>query len=165
MSKAYGVVGPLKVDYPVGLTPLDPVPDGPFRRVTGTLCDGAPFVGLIGNLRCRGVSGAIILGGTISGAGTDDDVQPFRTALGLDQISVDPARTTLALEIGRLYPDLAGSIVGLDLVRLDVATVPERSQLLGNLLCWLADLLDTGDQPQAIAALLNRILAWSGLGR
>lgn len=138
---------------------------GRAQRVTGRLRDGTQFVGMTRNLRCRAVDGVITLGGTISGTGLAVDVQPFRTALDLDQIDIDRPRTTLTLDIGRLYPDFAGSVVELDPVQIDVTAVPERSQLLGNLLSWLADLLDAEDQPQGTSALLNRILSWSGLSR
>jgi len=165
MSEAYGIARSLRVVQPGDRQAGDPGVAEPVRRATGTLRDGTPFVGVIGNLRCRIVDGVLTLGGTISGAGPTVDVQPFRTTVGIDQIGVDRSRTTLTLPIGRLSADHAGSIVELDPLQLDVTAVPERSQLLGNLLCWLADLLDTEDQPQATAALLNRILSWSGLGR
>jgi len=69
----------------------------------------------------------------------------------------------LHLELGPLDLDLLGLVVHLDRVVLDIAAEPGPGNLLGNLLCSVAGLLD-GGLPIAgllnqIANLLNQILA------
>jgi hypothetical protein len=55
--------------------------------------------------------------------------------------------------------NLLGLVVHLDRVVLDISAVPGAGNLLGNLLCAVAGLLDGGGPLVAIAILLNRILA------
>jgi hypothetical protein len=66
----------------------------------------------------------------------------------------------LHLELGPLDLDLLGLQVHLDKVVLDVTAQPGPGNLLGNLLCAVAGLLDPGPGPLGqIAQLLNQILA------
>jgi hypothetical protein len=55
-----------------------------------------------------------------------------------------------------------GTEIDLDEVHLDITAVPGAGNLLGNLLCAVAGLLDNGGPLQGITALLDRLLA--GLG-
>ena len=70
----------------------------------------------------------------------------------------------LHLELGPLDLDLLGLVVHLDQVVLDITAEQGPGNLLGNLLCAVAGLLDnTGGGPlQGIAQLLNQILAILG---
>ena len=76
----------------------------------------------------------------------------------------------LHLELGPLDLNLLGLVVHLDRVVLDVTAVPGPGNLLGNLLCAVAGLLDglnlsaiLGDLLQRLIGGLIRIL--EGLGR
>jgi hypothetical protein len=77
-------------------------------------------------------------------------------------ISAQAVCGILHLELGPLDLDLLGLVVHLDRVVLDISAESGPGNLLGNLLCSVAGLLDGGliggllDQ---IAALLNQILA------
>ena len=66
----------------------------------------------------------------------------------------------LHLELGPLNLDLLGLQVSLNRVILDITAVPGAGNLLGNLLCFVAGLLDN---PSGLATLLNQILGALGL--
>ena len=68
----------------------------------------------------------------------------------------------LHLELGPLDLNLLGLVIHLDRVVLDISAVPGAGNLLGNLLCAVAGLLDGGGPLTVIAMLLNRILAILG---
>jgi hypothetical protein len=77
-----------------------------------------------------------------------------------------PACDILNLVLGPLDLNILGLEIHLDQVVLDIVAQPGAGQLLGNLLCAVAGLLD-GPSPLAgalngIAALLNRILSILG---
>ena len=68
----------------------------------------------------------------------------------------------LDLTLGPLDLDLLGLVVHLDTVHLDITAQQGPGNLLGNLLCAVAGLLDNSSSPtalQQIANLLNQILA------
>jgi hypothetical protein len=73
----------------------------------------------------------------------------------------------LSLTLGPLHLDVLGLVVDLNQVNLDITAVPGSGNLLGNLLCAVAGLLDnTGGATgglsgllQGITNLLNQILA------
>ncbi len=70
----------------------------------------------------------------------------------------------LDLVLGPLDLNLLGLVVHLDTVHLNITAVPGPGNLLGNLLCAVAGLLDNtgggtaGGALNGIAALLNNIL-------
>jgi hypothetical protein len=68
----------------------------------------------------------------------------------------------LHLELGPLDLDLLGLVVHLDRVVLDITAVPGAGNLLGNLLCSVTNLLNTGGALTQIANLLNQILGLLG---
>lgn len=64
----------------------------------------------------------------------------------------------LHLVLGPLDLNLLGLVVHLDQVVLDITAEQGPGNLLGNLLCAIAGLLDRGGPLQGLAALLNNIL-------
>lgn len=64
----------------------------------------------------------------------------------------------LHLELGPLDLDLLGLQVHLDRVVLDITAQPGPGNLLGNLLCAIAGLLDGVDLDGILANLLQRLL-------
>jgi hypothetical protein len=69
----------------------------------------------------------------------------------------------LNLVLGPVDLDLLGLVVHLDVVHLNITAEEGPGNLLGNLLCAVAGLLDQpGTTPNALAALLNQILAILG---
>ena len=76
---------------------------------------------------------------------------------------VVPAQATgsceiLDLTLGPLDLDLLGLVVHLDQVHLNITAESGPGNLLGNLLCAVAGLLDNGGALTQIASLLNQIL-------
>jgi len=65
----------------------------------------------------------------------------------------------LHLELGPLDLDLLGLVVHLDKVVLDITAQPGAGNLLGNLLCAIANLLNSNGGLSTIVNLLNQILA------
>jgi hypothetical protein len=69
----------------------------------------------------------------------------------------------LDLTIGPIHLDLLGLVVDTNAIHLNITAVPGAGNLLGNLLCAVAGLLDNTNQPLAgIANLLNNILRQGG---
>jgi hypothetical protein len=84
-----------------------------------------------------------------SGATLDISKQFQTTAVaqtGTDTGGFSTAQATscsiLNLDIGRIHLDLLGLVVDLSPIHLDVTAVPGAGNLLGNLLCAVAGLLD-----------------------
>jgi len=124
--------------------------------VTGTL-GGAPFVGQITNLDTSVVSGVLQLAGTLTGTGLPAGGIDF--LLPITDLLVNDACTILDLDLGPLHLDLLGLVIDLNAIHLDITAVPGAGNLLGNLLCAVAGLLDNGGPLQGITALLDRLLA------
>ena len=68
----------------------------------------------------------------------------------------------LHLELGPLDLDVLGLVIHLDRVVLDITAVPGAGNLLGNLLCSVTNLLNSGGALTQIANLLNQILGLLG---
>jgi hypothetical protein len=66
------------------------------------------------------------------------------------------------LTLGPLDLNLLGLQVHLDRVVLDITAQSGPGNLLGNLLCSVAHLLDGAPSPTALSLLLNRIIALLG---
>jgi len=127
---------------------------------------GTNFTGAISDLTARYVDGAIQLTGTITGTrtvgGVSTPVNDTFTAV-VDSLAVGGACTILDLDLGPLHLDLLGLVIDLNAIHLDITAVPGAGNLLGNLLCAVAGLLDGGGPLAGIAALLNRLLTGLGL--
>jgi hypothetical protein len=65
----------------------------------------------------------------------------------------------LNLKLGPLNLNLLGLNVHLNRVHLTITAIPGAGNLLGNLLCRIAGLLNGGGSLTQIATLLNRVLA------
>ena len=130
--------------------------------VTGTLPNGTAFTGALSDLTTRVVGGVLTLTGTVTGTGLPAGGTPFTAPI---QDLVTPAGCTiLTLDLGPLHLDLLGLVIDLAPINLDITAVPGAGNLLGNLLCAIAGLLDgPGGALNGIAALLNRLLTGLGL--
>jgi hypothetical protein len=130
--------------------------------VTGTLPNGTAFTGALSNLTTSVVGGVLTLTGTVTGTGLPAGGTPFTAPI---QDLVTPAGCTiLTLDLGPLHLDLLGLVIDLAPINLDITAVPGAGNLLGNLLCAIAGLLDgPGGALNGIAALLNRLLTGLGL--
>ncbi len=72
--------------------------------------------------------------------------------------SLSPRRI-LFLDLGPIFLDVLGLVVDLSAITLDIHAVPGAGNLLGNLLCAVAGLLDGGLFTGGLAGLLDRLLA------
>lgn len=136
--------------------------------VTGTTPDGGAVAGTFEITRFANQGGNLVAVGTFTGAITDaagatiaSGTQALTLPVAVTQASCD----ILNLVLGPLHLNLLGLVVDLNQVELDITAVPGAGNLLGNLLCAVAGLLDGAGPLGAISALLNRILAiLGGLG-
>jgi ABC-type glycerol-3-phosphate transport system substrate-binding protein len=122
----------------------------------GTATDGTVVEGAVTGLTAtvNEATGGVDLTGTIAGFG--EFTAPL---LGATQENCD----ILFLDLGPLTLDLLGLEVNLSQIILDINAVPGPGNLLGNLLCAVAGLLDGGNASgNAIANLLNRLLGLLG---
>jgi len=103
--------------------------------VTGTLPDGRTFTGQLSQLAVSVVNGVPMLSGMIAGTGLPVAGTPFTTASSSAQATC----RVLTLNLQPLNLDLLGLVVNLDEVNLVIDAVQGPGNLLGNLLCALAN--------------------------
>ena len=117
--------------------------------------------------------------GSVNGGPTKTDPTAYAQVTSVDQHSITGGATNaattqqatscnvLSLTLGPLHLDLLGLVVDLNQVNLDITAQPGAGNLLGNLLCSVAGLLDNtggatgglGGLLTGITNLLNQILA------
>jgi hypothetical protein len=130
--------------------------DGLLIPVTGS-GGGATFAGTLNLLQFvrdgSTVAAVGVLTGTVTNAAgqTTSIVQTVRLPVAITQATCD----ILHLDLGPLSLDLLGLQIDLSRIVLDITAESGAGNLLGNLLCAVAGLLDN---PSGLARLLNRIL-------
>lgn len=143
-----------------------PAASGLTTPVTGTLANaGGTFNGTFTITRFATQNGALAAVGTLSGTLTDTLGNVIGTVTNVPvTIPLAAAGTCqiLHLTLGPLDLNLLGLMVHLDRVVLDISAQPGPGNLLGNLLCGIAGLLDGGAGANAIARLLNQLLGLLG---
>jgi hypothetical protein len=139
----------------------DAHPEATILPVTGTLPDGSAFTGSLSNLSTKVVGGVVQLTGTITGTGLPAGGTTFTAPI--QSLQAAGSCSVLTLNLGPLHLDLLGLVVDLAPVNLDITAVPGAGNLLGNLVCAIAHLLDGPAPLGGIAALLNRLLTGLGL--
>ena len=142
-------------------TKAAPTVQGITVPITGTGASGSTFNGSLDITRFAVQNGQLAALGTLTGTLTDSlghVIGPVNQPVSLP---VDPSGSCqiLHLTLGPLDLTLLGLMVHLDQVVLDITAQQGPGNLLGNLLCAVAHLLDnTGNPLGGLAALLNRIL-------
>lgn len=91
---------------------------------------------------------------TVGGAVIEVVNAPFTAPLQV----IDATCEILTLDIGAIHLDLLGLVVDTTPIGVDITAVSAPGNLLGNLLCAVAHLLDGNASLNAIAALLDHIL-------
>ncbi|WP_432559425.1 hypothetical protein [Granulicoccus sp. GXG6511] len=147
---------------------------------TGTDQNGNAVQGTITKLRTYVQNGKLMATGSVVTADPATGQQvtaPFTTAvkdvrvtgssMAAARAEIPSGCTVLNLELAPLQLDLLGLVVTLpNPLVVDITAVPGAGNLLGNLLCSVAGILDGGGllsgAINGISALLNRLL--SGLG-
>ena len=136
--------------------------------VRGTLTDGGKFRGTVDDLHASvSDAGKVVIRGVLNGTATDGQGntaqvvdRSFRTVL--DRADIAQATCDiLQLRLGPLNLDLLGLNVDLNRVVLNITAEQGPGNLLGNLLCAIAGLLDGtppfGSIGDVLANLLNAI--------
>jgi len=111
------------------------------------------------------VDGVLTATGTITGTVTalvggiptqiDVTDSPFTAPLTIPSATCD----ILTLNVGAIHLDLLGLVVDTSPIDVLISAAAAPGNLLGNLLCAVAHLLDGNAPLNAIAALLDRIIA------
>jgi hypothetical protein len=130
--------------------------------VTGTLANGGAFSGSYTITRFVNQGGNLVARGTLSGTLTNAAGGVIGTVTNVP-VTVPVAAaagscTILDLTLGPLHLNLLGLIVDLNQVHLVITAQQGSGNLLGNLLCAVANLLNGGGPLGALAGLLNNIL-------
>jgi hypothetical protein len=110
------------------------------------------------------VDGVVTAVGTLIGTlttptGTTSVVRNL--AIPVDPVTTQATCEILHLELGPLDLNLLGVVIHLNQIVLDIDAVSGAGNLLGNLLCAVAGLLDGGALGN-VGALLTRILSILG---
>jgi hypothetical protein len=143
---------------------------GGTLQVRGVLEDGRKFVGRVSELHASvNDAGRLVISGVLNGRALENGEvvgrvvdEAFRTTVSRSEI-LQATCEILRLELGPLHLDVLGLQVDLNRVVLVITAVEGPGNLLGNLLCALAGLLDN-DVPLSriaddVADILNRIFA------
>jgi len=119
---------------------------------------GATFNGTFTLQRFATQNGQLVAVGNVSGTVSNASgvVGTILRTVALPAAVVDPSCQILHLDLGPLALDLLGLQINLSRVVLDITAQPGPGNLLGNLLCGVANLLNN---PGGLAQLLNNILA------
>jgi hypothetical protein len=107
--------------------------------------------------------GVLTVAGTLTGEVTDAAGNVIETITGiafettatLANGGMQPRCDILFLDLGPLHLDVLGLVVDLSDIQLDIHAVPGAGNLLGNLLCAVAGLLDG---PSPLGNVLNNLL-------
>jgi hypothetical protein len=149
-----------------GASPKAPVPvSGPVTGAAAT--GGSTFAGVLNIQRFARQNGALVAIGTVVGTVTDATGGIVGTVLQPVAVPVDTAASTATCEIlnlvlGPLDLNLLGLQVHLNQVVLNITAVPGAGNLLGNLLCAIAGLLNGPSPIAGLVGLLNNLLGALG---
>lgn len=139
-----------------GLTVSCTTPACLTQSITGTAPNG-DAVNLTSTVtRFTQQRGALLA--VVSTTGTVGTQQVNQTStVPVTKLAADPSCTILDLTLGPLHLNLLGLVVDLNQVHLTITGQTGPGNLLGNLLCGLANALN-GSQAGGLAPLLNQLL-------
>jgi len=139
-----------------------PKVDGASSVVASDAAGTTPVAGELTNLvfSVDKATGNLLASGTF----TATDIVPGESADFTDAVVAanEASCTILDLTLGPLDLDLLGLEVHLNQVHLVIEATPGPGNLLGNLLCAVANLLNGGIFNNGLANLLNRIVGLLG---
>jgi hypothetical protein len=155
-----------------------PARHSPFEKVDvgGDIATGGTFQGKLDVISFgQDATGALVANGLLTGVLKDANGHPLGSVTN-EYVSLPAQLTTsgrtnapsavcpiLHLTLGPLDLNLLGLTVHLNRVVLNLDAVSGPGNLLGNLLCAVAHLLDGGGALQQIIDLLNRIIDLASL--
>ena len=150
-------------------TAAPPTVTNPLKNIpiTGTTADGGNFTGTLTITQFTAQNGQLAAVGTLTGTLVD---AAGNTVGQVSQTVTVPAQISgscqiLHLELGPLDLDLLGLQVHLDRVVLDITAQQGPGNLLGNLLCAIANLLNGNASQNALntlVGLINQLLRLLG---
>ncbi len=155
------------------LAPAAQAAHGDAIPVRGKLTDGGSFRGTVSDLHATtNRAGNLVIRGVLNGRAVSADGEvgrvvdkAFRTTVQRSEITQSTC-DILRLNLGPLHLDVLGLVVDLNRVILTITAEQGPGNLLGNLLCAVAGLLDggvdLGSIGDALANLLNRIFGLLG---
>lgn len=151
--------------FSAAAAPSAQVVDPTVIPISGTIPDiGGAFDGTFDLNRFVVRNGELLALGTLTGTLTDalgnviGSVSNVSIALPVNLLDSTGSCEILDLVLGPLSLDLLGLQVDLSQIVLDITAQSGAGNLLGNLLCAVAGLLDNGGPLQGLARLLNQIL-------
>ena len=127
--------------------------------IVTALPGGGNFNGTFNLTRFATQNGALVAVGTLAGTVTTAAGQVFsvlQTVTAPAAVAASSTCQILHLDLGPLTLNVLGLHVDLSRVVLDITAESGAGNLLGNLLCSVANLLN---DPSGLAQVLNRILA------
>jgi hypothetical protein len=136
-------------------------------NLTGTTQNGGTFTGTLDVKRLAVVNGKLSLVGVVNGVVKDASGAITKTITNapvtIPLAGANGTCSILHLELGPLDLDLLGLQVHLNRIVLDVTAHTGPGNLLGNLLCSIAHLLDQNNL-QAVVDQLNGLLVTRTIG-
>ena len=131
---------------------------GAVSNATGAAA--GTFSGILNVTHFAVQNGQIVATGLLTGTITD----PTGATTAVSQSVTAPLASAsagcpiLSLTLGPLHVNVLGLVIDLNHVNLNIVSQPGSGNLLGNLLCAVANLLNNGGALQAIVNDLNNIL-------
>lgn len=162
LALALGLLGLFAI-APLSASAAPPSTSAVSVPVTGDFLGGT-FSGIYNITSFVTQNGQLFAVGTLTGTLTDTLTGATTTITNVPvRIPVDLAGSSgscqvLHLELGPLDLDLLGLVIHLDRVVLDITAQSGPGNLLGNLLCGIAGLLDSGGPLRALTTALNQLL-------
>lgn len=138
-----------------------PVAAGLQIPINFTSPNGA-FTGVFSLTRFVVQNGQLAAVGTLTGTVTNSAGQTVGAVarnLTLSLITINATCDILHLELGPIDLNLLGLVVHVDKIVIDIDAQSGPGNLLGNLLCSIANLLNANGPLSSLANLLNQLLA------
>ena len=134
---------------------------GTATGATGALAGAASIVGTYTIHSFQAVGGTLQAVGTLAGTLLDSSGNQIGTLVTNAVTTITGQSGTcqiLTLDIGAIHLDLLGLVVDLSPIHLNITAQSGSGNLLGNLLCGVANLLNNNGPLGQVAGLLNNIL-------
>lgn len=131
--------------------------------INQVLSDGSTLAGTFTPTSFVNQGGTLTALGTFTGTltsatGAVTNITSAATSVGVTQAAAAGSCKILDLTLGPLHLDLLGLVVDLNQVHLTITAQQGSGNLLGNLLCSVANLLNGGTGLTGLANLLNQLL-------
>jgi hypothetical protein len=139
-------------------------PTAALGNLTGTTATGGTFTGTLTNVHFVNQNGVLTLVGNLTGTLTNaagmvlGSVTNLPISLPVTGAAPTGTCTILDLTLGPLHLDLLGLVVDLNQVHLTITGQTGPGNLLGNLLCGLANALNGSGGAGGLAGILNNLL-------